>query len=447
MLLAGGLAGGVAATLTCPIEVVKTQLQSSRNVGPAAAAAAAAASAGGRGAGGGGGGGGGGLGGAAAAAAAASTGGGRAGVGRSAAGGAPLPPPPPPERQRPMDVVRRIARSEGPRGFFRGLPPTLVGILPSRSVYFWAYGTTKAALGPISPSTDLTHMGAAVVAGMTANTITNPVWLLKTRMQLQAGALSAAAAGTAEGTATGTAAGAAAGGGGAGGAVVADAAAAARRPPPSAVAVVAAARAGGGPTPAVGGLRVYAGYGDAIRTVYREEGIRGFYRGLTASYWGVTEGALHFLLYERLKRAAVARNYARAQREATAGEAGGVSGDDEDDDDDEDPLTNPAYALSSMQLVSSAALAKLVASMVTYPHETVRTRMREQPPIPGVRSRYHAMFPSLRLIAMEEGRRGLYAGMGTHLLRVVPSTAIMFLTFETAVRWLERQQQQRQQQE
>lgn len=80
-------------------------------------------------------------------------------------------------------------------------------------------------------------------------------------------------------------------------------------------------------------------------------------------------------------------------------------------------------------------------------HETVRTRMREQPLIPGVRSRYHAMFPSLRLIAMEEGRRGLYAGMGTHLLRVVPSTAIMFLTFETAVRWLERQQQQRQQQE
>lgn len=75
-------------------------------------------------------------------------------------------------------------------------------------------------------------------------------------------------------------------------------------------------------------------------------------------------------------------------------------------------------------------------------HETVRTRMREQPPIPGVRSRYHSMFPSLRLIAIEEGRHGLYAGMGTHLLRVVPSTAIMFLTFETVVRWLERRQQQ-----
>ncbi|GAB0490775.1 hypothetical protein MMPV_002013 [Pyropia vietnamensis] len=367
MLLAGGLAGGVAATLTCPIEVVKTQLQSSRTVGPAAAATTAA-SAGWRGARGGAGGGVGGLGGAAAAAA---TGGGRGG----GAGGAA--PPPLPERQRPMDVVRRIARLEGPRGFFRGLPPTLVGILPSRSVYFWAYGTTKAALGPISPSTDLTHMGAAVVAGMTANTITNPVWLLKTRMQLQAGALSAAAAGTAAESAVGAAAGAAvgaagaaagvpSGGRGGGGGAVAGAAAAARRPPPSAAAVVGAARGAGGPPPAVGGLRVYAGYRDAIRTVYREEGIRGFYRGLTASYWGVTEGALHFLLYERLKRAAVARNYARAQREAAAS---GDTGDyDDDDDDEEDPLTNPAYALSSMQLVSSAALAKLVASMVTYPY-------------------------------------------------------------------------------
>lgn len=40
------------------------------------------------------------------------------------------------------------------------------------------------------------------------------------------------------------------------------------------------------------------------------------------------------------------------------------------------------------------------------------------------------MWQSLRLIAKEEGRRGLYAGMGTHIARVVPNTAIMFLSFE-----------------
>jgi hypothetical protein len=40
------------------------------------------------------------------------------------------------------------------------------------------------------------------------------------------------------------------------------------------------------------------------------------------------------------------------------------------------------------------------------------------------------MWQSLGLIAKEEGRRGLYAGMGTHIARVVPNTAIMFLSFE-----------------
>ena len=37
---------------------------------------------------------------------------------------------------------------------------------------------------------------------------------------------------------------------------------------------------------------------------------------------------------------------------------------------------------------------------------------------------------------MEEGTRGLYGGMGVHLVRVVPNTAILFYTYETVSRWL-----------
>lgn len=48
------------------------------------------------------------------------------------------------------------------------------------------------------------------------------------------------------------------------------------------------------------------------------------------------------------------------------------------------------------------------------------------------------MWQSLRLIAKEEGRRGLYAGMGTHIARVVPNTAIMFLSFELVNTFLGR---------
>ena len=40
------------------------------------------------------------------------------------------------------------------------------------------------------------------------------------------------------------------------------------------------------------------------------------------------------------------------------------------------------------------------------------------------------MIQSIKLIAREEGRAGLYGGLGPHLMRVVPNTAIMFLSYE-----------------
>jgi len=67
-LFSGGIAGTVASTITCPLEVVKTQLQSS-NVDSSS------------------------------------------GV---------------------RSVVKSIYKADGVPGFWRGLPPTLVGIIPSR---------------------------------------------------------------------------------------------------------------------------------------------------------------------------------------------------------------------------------------------------------------------------------------------------------------------------
>ena len=41
-----------------------------------------------------------------------------------------------------------------------------------------------------------------------------------------------------------------------------------------------------------------------------------------------------------------------------------------------------------------------------------------------------------QVIALEEGIAGLYSGLTPHLLRVVPNSAIMFLTYETVMQWL-----------
>ena len=48
------------------------------------------------------------------------------------------------------------------------------------------------------------------------------------------------------------------------------------------------------------------------------------------------------------------------------------------------------------------------------------------------RSRYETVRGAARLILAEEGLRGLYGGMGVHLLRTVPNAAILLMVVEKA---------------
>jgi solute carrier family 25, member 33/36 len=292
-LLSGGVAGTVASCLTNPLEVVKTQLQQSNL---------------------------------------------------------------PPDMHNPAEVARRILKQDGLSGFFRGLPPTLIGIIPSRSAYFYAYQRAKTFLGNhqrvfhMPEGSPPNALVAGFLAGIAGNTLTNPIWMVRTRMQLNADA-------------------------------------------------------------AVG-QQLYRGYGDVISSIWKQEGIGGFYKGILASYWGCTEGAAQFLLYEQFKTRLLKRENAKR---ASVG-------------------LPPTSDLSRAQYFWSAALAKMLASMATYPHEVARTRLREQ-----ARSgifKYHGMWQTLSLIAAEEGTKSLYAGLGVHLMKVVPNSAFMFLTYEIVRKWL-----------
>lgn len=73
--------------------------------------------------------------------------------------------------------------------------------------------------------------------------------------------------------------------------------------------------------------------------ILRNEGIRGLYKGLSASYLGVTEGTIQWVLYERLKK--VAMNASKG--DGGVGEWAGMLG--------------------------AAGTAKMTASLITYPHE------------------------------------------------------------------------------
>jgi solute carrier family 25 protein 33/36 len=189
-------------------------------------------------------------------------------------------------RGHPLSIAKRIMEQDGIPGFFRGLPPTLVGIIPARSVYFYAYQRSKKALGPYLPEGSPPNaLIAGLIAGITGNTLTNPIWMVRTRMQL-----------------------------------LADSSA---------------------------GQRAYTGYFDAISTISKEEGIKGFYKGIAASYWGCAEGAMQFILYEQLKTRLLDRQNQRLAEQGLP---------------ETDHLPKLTYFLS-------AAGAKMVASVATYPHE------------------------------------------------------------------------------
>lgn len=203
---------------------------------------------------------------------------------------------------------------------------------------------------------------------MTTVTIVNPVWVVKTRLQLHAG--------------------------------------------------------GAGTTNA------YRGSWDVLRQLLREEGVGGLYKGLIPSIWGVSETAIQFVLYERLKSILASRQSAMRSTHAqsdsaaqTSARAGPGAQQQQQQQDSE---------LRGVEYVAAAACAKLVASCITYPHEVVRTRLRER----GADQIYSSAMHCVRRIWLEEGVRGLYGGLFTHLLRVVPNTAILFFTYEKVSRLL-----------
>lgn len=99
---------------------------------------------------------------------------------------------PPPLMQKPykgtLISLRRIWSEEGLRGLYRGLGPTLLGYLPTFSIYFPAYHNYKYYLAKWTGRTGtdpFIHLISAMGAGATSSLTTNPFWLIRTRLMTQ----------------------------------------------------------------------------------------------------------------------------------------------------------------------------------------------------------------------------------------------------------------------
>ena len=250
-----------------------------------------------------------------------------------------------------IQILSSIHRVEGWRALFKGLGPNLVGVVPAKAINFYSYGNGKRIISERfnnGKETAWVHLCAGVVAGIITGTATNPIWLVKTRLQLDRSN---------------------------------------------------AERSGGTVS------RQYRNSFDCVVQTLRTEGIRGFYRGLTASYLGVSESTLQWVLYEQMK------GYLKRKEEALA-----LSGKDPTIWDE---------TVSMGGRLGAAGSAKFFATVLTYPHEVARTRLR-QAPLQNGQSKYTGLVQCFKLMVKEEGVPALYGGLTPHLLRVIPSAAITF---------------------
>lgn len=73
---------------------------------------------------------------------------------------------------------RYIVETEGARALFKGLGPNLIGVAPSRAIYFATYSNAKNVLIDILPPdapVSLTHILSAAAAGESQVRVVNVV--------------------------------------------------------------------------------------------------------------------------------------------------------------------------------------------------------------------------------------------------------------------------------
>ena len=163
----------------------------------------------------------------------------------------------------------------------------------------------------------------------------------------------------------------------------------------------------------------YASYIDCVKQVYQREGIKSFYKGLTASWLGVFENGIYFVLYEQAKYSLSHYRYTRNPINTT------TSFDE-----------FKKECLTPFDFLALSATCKLAASAITYPHEVLKTRMREVDA--QGKHMYKNVRDAMRKIYVQEGWRTFYQGIEPHLLRTVPNTAITFVTFEFIMKMLDK---------
>lgn len=295
-----------------------------------------------------------------------------------------------------LSALRQLVGTEGIRGCYRGFPQTLLGYLPTWAIYFTLYEKFKTGISAFSGrkrDSPGVHLISAALAGMINTTITNPLWVVRTRFIVQNSK-------------------------------------------------------GGNGTPFL-----YSSTLDAFRTIYSHEGLAAFYKGLGASLLGTMHVIVMFPLYEFLRSEFSHLSHSSETSAVLPASviakmvASGITYPHEVLRTRlHTHVAKPGIATVKFDTLAVYGIAPRYESSIGLPHsgpvsappvEKIGIPPDPLPPKPTVLPHPNRKL-TIRGLCMEiwreEGWRGFYKGFATNLVKTVPATAATMVTYEIVKR-------------
>lgn len=242
----------------------------------------------------------------------------------------------------PLQALKKLSKEEGLETLYRGLSSVLTSLCCSNFVYFYSFNGMKTVGNVVgikaSPGRDLIF---GYLSGCINALITTPLWVANTRLKLQ-------------------------------------------------VSNDKSKQNKDGATHIDGLIH-------GLVTIAKEDGVGALWNGVSTSFILSGNPAIHFMVYETLKRAFLKRRAGKS--------------------------------LTSIESFVLGGLAKCVATVITYPLQLVQCRQRANRRAGASTS----MLDVFQDVIRSFGIPGLYKGMETKLYQAVLTSAIMFLAYERII--------------
>lgn len=273
-----------------------------------------------------------------------------------------------------IEHMCQVVKHEGWGRLYGGLMPSLVGTAASQGVYYYIYqifrnkaeamaldrrkkGAGDGTVGMFS------SLLVAAFSGCVNVLMTNPIWVVVTRMQTHTKVSKKSEPSTAP--------------------AITDQLLHVVEPPP------------------YGTIHV-------VQEVYNEAGVFGFWKGVLPTLIMVSNPSIQFMLYETLLKKL------KERRSSYKNYTGGVT---------------------AIEIFLLGALAKLGATVVTYPLLVVKARLQAKQAT-GIDKRHHyeGTIDAILKMVRYEGLSGFYKGMSTKIVQSVLAAAILFMVKEELVK-------------